>query len=68
MTPRQFFHLDDLGKFEAWYNAELIGRRKEGECLYECRKIDGFYLEYKIVNGKYVDVFFFKNPELFRYC
>ncbi len=67
MTPRQFFHLDELEKFEVWYHAEFIGRRREGQYQYECRKIDNFYLEYKIVNGKYVDVCFFKNPKLFQY-
>ena len=67
MTPVQFFNLDELEKFEAWYNAELIGRRTDGECQYECRKIGNFYLEYKIVNGRYNDVCFFKHPALFHY-
>ncbi len=36
----------------------------EGELKIICKQIDGFYVEYKMLDDRYVDVRAFKNPDL----
>ena len=62
MTSYQFDCLNDLQKFEAWCNAEYIGRRYDANQLLECRKIDAFYVVYKINNGIYTHLRYFRCP------
>jgi hypothetical protein len=66
MTLYEFIHIDEMEQIEAFWNGVLIGERPEGEFKFECRQIDDFYVEYKILNGQYIDMCTFKNPDLLQ--
>ena len=54
-----------MEQIEAFWNGVLVGKRKEGELDYECRQIDGVYVEYRIIDGRfYSSMRSFKNPDL----
>ena len=42
----------------------LVGERKEGDFIIQCRQIDSFYVGYKKKDKRYVDMRAFKNPDL----
>jgi hypothetical protein len=64
MTLYQFSLSDEMGQIEAFWDGMLVGQRKSGEFLIECRQIDDFYVEYKILEKQYIDMRSFRNPDL----
>jgi hypothetical protein len=43
-----------------------VGERSNGEFKIECRQIDDFYVEYKMLGGHYIDMRSFKNPDMLQ--
>jgi hypothetical protein len=66
MTLYEFNSIDEMEQIEAFWNGVLVGERSDGEFKIECRQIDDFYVEYKILNGQYIDMRSFKNPEMLQ--
>lgn len=66
MTLNEFLRFDEMEQIEAFWNGVEIGRRSEGAFVIECRQIEDFYVEYKILGGHYIDICGFKNPDLLQ--
>lgn len=66
MTLYEFLILDEIKQIEAFWSGVPIGSRGEGAFVIECRQIDDFYVEYKILGGHYIDMCGFKNPDLLQ--
>jgi hypothetical protein len=64
MTLYQFLRSDEMEQIEAFWDGVLVGSRSEGAFVIECRQIDDFYVEYKILGGHYIDMCAFKNTDL----
>jgi hypothetical protein len=63
MTLLEFSKLDELEQIEHFWDGALIGERRDGDFVIQCRQIDGFYVEYKIMGGYYLDMWIFTNPD-----
>jgi hypothetical protein len=63
MTLLEFSKLDELDQIEHFWDGTLIGERRDGDFVIQCRQIDGFYVEYKIMGGYYLDMWIFTNPD-----
>jgi len=66
MTLYEFNNADEMEQIEAFWNGVPIGERSDGEFKIECRQIDDFYVEYKILGGHYIDMRSFKNPDMLQ--
>jgi hypothetical protein len=66
MTLCQFNAADEMEQIEAFWKGVLIGKRKDDEFEIECRQIEDFYVEYKILNGQYIDMRSFMNPHMLQ--
>jgi hypothetical protein len=66
MTLYQFLRSDEMEQIEAFWDGVLVGNRSEGAFVIECRQIDDFYVEYKILGGHYIDMCAFKNTDLLQ--
>jgi hypothetical protein len=66
MTLYQFQLSDEMEQIEAFWGGILVGERKEEEFTIECRQIDDFYVEYKKQGKHYVDMRYFRNPDLLK--
>lgn len=64
MTLYEFLRSGEMEQLEAFWNGIPVGTRSNGGFVIECRQIDDFYVEYKILGGHYIDMCGFKNPEL----
>ena len=64
MTLDEFLRCGEMEQLEAFWNGIFIGNRSSGAFVMECRQIDDFYVEYKILGGHYIGMSGFKNPEL----
>jgi hypothetical protein len=64
MTLYQFNNADEIEQIEAFWNGIQVGERGKGDFKIECRQIDDFYVEYKILGGHYIDMRSFKSPDL----
>jgi hypothetical protein len=66
MTLYEFLRLDEMDQIEAFWNGVPVGTRSEGAFVIECRQIDDFYVEYKLLGGHYIDMCGFKNTDLLQ--
>jgi len=62
MSLNEFLGFDEMEQIEAFWTGVFIGRRSDGGFVIECRQIDDFYVEYKILGGHYIDIHVFKDP------
>ncbi len=66
MTLSEFARLDKMQQVKRFWLGVLIGQRLEGQSLIECRQIDGFYVEYKILEKHALNLRCFQNPDLLQ--
>lgn len=64
MTLHEFARLKKQVQVSLFWQGMLIGQRLEGQSLVECRQIDGFYVEYKILEKHAYNLRCFQNPDL----
>ncbi|HEV7333515.1 MAG TPA: hypothetical protein VGN63_20950 [Flavisolibacter sp.] len=64
MTLPNFAKLEKSKQVALFWQGVLIGQRLEGQSLIECRQIDGFYVEYKILEKHSHNLRCFQNPDL----
>ena len=55
-----------MEQIEAFWDGVYIGERSDGEYKIECRQINDFYVEYKILGGHLIDMHSFKEPGLLQ--
>ena len=63
MTLSQFAQLDKAQQIKHFWQGMLVGQRLEGQSLIQCRQIDGFYVEYKILEKHPHNLRCFQNPD-----
>jgi len=63
MTLFNYARLDKAQQVKRFWNGVLIGQRFEGQSLVECRQIDGFYVEYKILEKHQQNLRYFEDPD-----
>lgn len=66
MTLTEYARLEKSQQIKRFWNGVLIGKRFEGQSLIECRQIDGFYVEYKILEKHALNLRCFQNPDLLK--
>jgi hypothetical protein len=66
MTLYEFSNSDEMEQINAFWNGVHVGERSNGEFKIECRQIDDFYVEYKMLGGHYIDMRSFKNPDMLQ--
>lgn len=66
MTLTEFARLDKVLQIKRFWQGVLIGQRLEGQSLIECRQIDGFYVEYKILEKHALNLRCFQNPDMLQ--
>ena len=66
MSLYEFLRSGEIEQIEAFWTGVFIGQRSDGQFVIECRQIDDFYVEYKILRGHYIDLCAFKNPDLLQ--
>lgn len=66
MSLHDFLNSEETEQIEAFWNGVFIGCRSNGGFAMECRQINDFYVEYKILGGHYIDMHGFKNPDLLQ--
>ena len=66
MTLYEFLRSGEMEQIEAFWAGIFIGQRSDGAFAVECRQIDDFYVEYKILGGHYIDMCAFKNTDLLQ--
>ena len=64
MTLSEFARLDKMQQIKRFWSGVLVGQRLEGQSLIECRQIDGFYVEYKILEKHALNLRCFQNPDM----
>lgn len=63
MTLSEYARLDKIQQIKRFWSGSLVGQRFEGQSLIECRQIDGFYVEYKILEKDPLNIRCFQNPD-----
>ncbi|NTS42196.1 hypothetical protein HRG84_14935 [Flavisolibacter sp. BT320] len=63
MTLKEFALLKKQAQVSLFWQGTLIGQRFEGQSLVECRQIDGFYVEYRILEKGTHNLRCFQNPD-----
>jgi hypothetical protein len=66
MTLAEFNRLDKSQQVKQFWLGMLIGQRLEGQSLIQCRQIDGFYVEYKILEKGSRNLRCFQNPDFLQ--
>lgn len=66
MTLREYHRLDKPQKIKRFWSGVLVGQRLEGQSLIECRQVDGFYVEYKILEKHSRNMWSFQNPDMLQ--
>ncbi len=66
MTLAEFARMDKMQQVKRFWQGVLVGQRLEGQSLIECRQIDGFYVEYKILEKHALNLRCFQNPDLLQ--
>ncbi len=66
MTLAEFSRLDKTQQVKQFWLGMLVGQRLEGQSLIQCRQIDGFYVEYKILEKGSRNLRCFQNPDLLQ--
>ncbi len=66
MTLAEFNRLDKSQQVKQFWLGMLIGQRLEGQSLIQCRQIDGFYVEYKILEKGARNLRCFQNPDFLQ--
>jgi len=66
MSLYEFLVSGEMEQIEAFWTGVFVGQRSDGQFVMECRQIDDFYVEYKILGGHYIDMCAFRNPELLQ--
>lgn len=66
MTLTEFARLEKAQQIKRFWQGVLIGQRLEGQSLIECRQIDGFYVEYKILEKHALNLRCFQNPDMLQ--
>ena len=64
MTLTEFAKLEKPKQVAHFWQGILVGQRLDGQSLIECRQIDGFYVEYKILEKHAYNLRCFQNPDL----
>lgn len=60
----QFLAADVMEQLDCFLEAVSVGEREEGKYKIICRQYDDFYIEFKFLNGVFIDNRVFKNPDL----
>jgi hypothetical protein len=66
MTLAEYARQDKSQQVKQFWQGVLVGQRLEGQSLIECRQIDGFYVEYKILEKHALNLRCFQNPDLLQ--
>jgi hypothetical protein len=66
MNFHRFNNMDEMEQLEAFWNGVYIGERSDGEFKIECRQVEDFYVEYKMIGGHYIDMRSFKSPDMLQ--
>ena len=66
MTLAEYSRLDKKQQVKQFWQGVLVGQRFEGQSLIECRQIDGFYVEYKILEKHSLNMRCFQNPDFLQ--
>jgi hypothetical protein len=66
MKLSDFARLEKSEQIKHFWQGVLVGQRLEGQSLIECRQIDGFYVEYKILEKHPHNLRCFQNPDLLQ--
>lgn len=66
MTLSEYARLDKKQQIKQFWEGVLVGQRLEGQSLIECRQIDGFYVEYKILEKHALNLRCFQNPDMLQ--
>lgn len=64
MTLLDYAQLEKAQQIKRFWNGVLIGQRFEGQSLVECRQIDSFYVEYKMLEKHPQNLRYFEDPDL----
>jgi hypothetical protein len=62
----EFLSSNEVAQIECFWEAELVGVRKEGAYMMICKQHEYFYIEYKVKHEMYVGMRVFKNPDLLQ--
>ncbi len=60
----EFLGSNEVAQVECFWEAMLIGIRKEGAYTMICKQHEYFYIEYKVKNEMFAGMRVFKNPDL----
>jgi hypothetical protein len=66
MTLSEYALLDKTQQVRRFWLGVLVGQRLEDQSLIECRQIDGFYVEYKILEKGALNLRCFQNPDMLQ--
>lgn len=66
MTLTEYHRLDKSQKIKRFWSGVLVGQRFDGQSLVECRQIDGFYVEYKILEKHSRNMRSFQNTDMLQ--
>ena len=66
MTITEYTRLDKMQQIKRFWCGAFVGQRLEGQSWIQCRQIDGFYVEYKILEKHARNMRCFQNPDLLQ--
>lgn len=66
MTLTEYTLLDKKQQIKRFWCGMFIGQRLEGQSWIQCRQIDGFYVEYKILDKDSRNIRCFQNPDFLQ--
>jgi hypothetical protein len=66
MTLAEYARLEKTQQIKRFWSGVLVGQRFEGQSLIECRQIDGFYVEYKILEKHALNLRCFQNTDMLQ--
>jgi hypothetical protein len=66
MTLSEYALLEKPQQVKHFWQGVLVGQRLEDQSLIECRQIDGFYVEYKILEKGALNLRCFQNPDMLQ--
>lgn len=66
MTLAEYTRLDKMQQIKRFWSGVFVGQRLEGQSWIQCRQIDGFYVEYKILEKHSRNMRCFQNPDMLQ--
>ena len=66
MTLSEYARMDKNQQIKCFWTGALVGQRLEGQSLIQCRQIDGFYVEYKILEKHALNIRCFQNTDMLQ--